>query len=76
MCESCGVLHGAVPEEGVDRGETHITGGDVVVPVELEGAERNARTAWGLDVVQIQFDDGPAASGLPTKRSNSTRLSR
>ena len=40
VCESCGVLHGAISEERVDRGEAHIAGGDAVVPVELQVLNR------------------------------------
>ena len=48
--EPCGVLHGAVPEERVDRGEAHIAGGDAVVPVELQVLkEREDRAGFSKD---------------------------
>ena len=62
MCESCGVLQGAVPEERVDRGEAHIAGGDAVVPVELQVLEKREDQP-GTEVVQVQLDDGPLRLG-------------
>jgi hypothetical protein len=62
VCESCGVLHCAVPEERVDRGEAHVAGSDAVVPVELQVLkEREDRL--GAEVVQVQLDDGPLQPG-------------
>ncbi len=52
MCESCGVLHCAVPEERVDRGEAHVAGGDAVVPVELQVLKERE-----------ELDDGPLQPG-------------
>ena len=57
VCESCGVLHGAVPEERVDRGEAHIAGGDAVAPVVLQVLKKREDRLWP-EVVQVQPDDG------------------
>ena len=58
VCESCGVLQGAVPEERVNRGEAHVAGGDAVVPVELQVLKKR-EDRLGAEVVQVQLDDGP-----------------
>ena len=62
VCESCGILQGAVPEERVDRGKAHIAGGDAVVPVELQVLEKR-EDRLGTEVVQVQLDDGPLRLG-------------
>ena len=60
--EPRGVLHGAVPEERVDRGEAHVAGGDAVAPVELQVLkEREDRL--GAEVVEVELDDGPLRPG-------------
>ena len=62
VCESFGVLQGAVPKERVDRGKAHIAGGDAVVPVEFQVLkERGGRL--GAEVVQVELDDGPPRLG-------------
>ena len=74
VCESCGVIHGAISEERVDRGEAHVAGGNAVVPVELQVLKKR-EDRLGPEVVQVQLVDGPLRLGA-TKRSKSTRLSR
>ena len=53
MCESCGVLQGALPEERVDRGEAHIAGGDAVAPVVLQVLKKREDRLWP-EVVQVR----------------------
>ena len=62
MCESCGVLQGAIPEERVNRGEAHVAGGDAVVPVEFQVLKKR-EDRLGAEVVQVQLDDGPVRLG-------------
>ena len=58
VCESCGVIHGAISEERVDRGEAHVTGGNAVVPVELQVLKKR-EDGLGPEVVHVQLVDGP-----------------
>ena len=75
VCESFGVLQGAVPKERVDRGKAHIAGGDAVVPVEFQVLKGTRGAGWGPRSSRSSWMTDRRV-WVATKRSKSTRLSR